>query len=428
MPTLSENRWLRMGALCGLYVAQGIPFGFVTIALVAWLADRGVTTEEIGAVIAMTSLPWTFKFLWGPLIDRYGFPAMGRRRPWILVAQTAMALTLAAMVFVPDLSESVRLVVWLVCLINVFASVQDVAVDALAVDLLKPRERGRANGLMYGCSYGGSAIGGAVIGAIMADAGLRMAIAIQVLMVLAIMLIPLLVRERPGEKLFPWSAGGVSDAVESERAHSLGELAANLAGAFRAKAAWVCAILALASKCAVAVSTTVIVTLTIQKLDWTQEEFTGFQGAVAVWFGLCGSVMGGFLADLVGARRLAMIATAVLGGVWIAFGLTPDAWESRSVVMTMVCLEGLIYGVFAVSLFAIFMGVSWRTVAASQFTAYMAMMNLSNTGGAWCAGKLGLWLSEAQIYLAIGVAQIAVIGILLPVRVASAGSGDGVME
>jgi len=412
-----------MGALCGLYVAQGIPFGFVTIALVAWLADRGVSTEEIGAVIAMTSLPWTFKFLWGPLIDHYGIPSMGRRRPWILAAQTAMALTLAAMIFVPDLSENVRLVVWLVCLINVFASVQDVAVDALAVDLLEPRERGRANGLMYGCSYGGSAIGGAVIGGIMADAGLRMAIAVQVIMVLAIMLIPLLARERPGEKLFPWSKGGVSDAVESERARSPGELLMNLTKAFGARSAWVCAILALASKCAVAVSTTVIVTLTIQKLDWKQEEFTGFQGAVAVWFGLGGSVLGGFLADKVGARRLAMIATAVLGGVWLVFGLAPDLWDSRMVVKTMVCLEGLIYGVFAVSLFAIFMGVSWRTVAASQFTAYMAMMNLSNTGGAWCAGKLDGWLNEAQIYVAIGLAQVAIIGILSFVRVESKSVG-----
>ena len=141
--TLSEDRWLRIGALCGLYVAQGIPFGFVTIALVAHLADRGVSTADIGAVIAMTSLPWTFKFLWGPFIDRFSFPAMGRRRPWILFAQTAMATTLAVMIFVPDLADNVRVVVWLVCLTNVFASLQDVAVDALAVDLLPASERGR---------------------------------------------------------------------------------------------------------------------------------------------------------------------------------------------------------------------------------------------------------------------------------------------
>ena len=129
---LSDNGRLRMGTLCALYVAQGIPFGFVTITLAAYLAVRGVTTKEMGSILAMTSLPWTFKFLWGPLIDRYGIPAMGRRRPWILLAQTAMALTLAVMIFVPDLASRVSLIVALVCLINVFASMQDVAVDALA--------------------------------------------------------------------------------------------------------------------------------------------------------------------------------------------------------------------------------------------------------------------------------------------------------
>jgi len=416
MPTLSERRWLRLGALCGLYVAQGIPFGFVTIALVAWLADRGVGTGEIGAVIAMTSLPWTFKFLWGPMIDRYGFPAMGRRRPWILAAQTCMALTLGVMAVAPDLSNNVQLVTWLVCLINIFASVQDVAVDALAVDLLQPQERGRANGLMYGCSYGGAAIGGAVVGGVMAEAGLRAGVVFQVGLILAIMLIPLALRERPGERILPWSAGCAGERAEAERVHSLAELMKRLAKAFRSRAAWVCAILALASKCAVAVSSTVIVTLTIQKLAWEQEAFTQFQGAVSVWFGLVGSVAGGFLADRMGARRLAMIATTALGGLWIAFGAASGSCSAPFFVKAMVCLEGFVYGVFAVSLFAIFMGVSWRVVAASQFTAYMALMNLSNTGGAWCAGKLSGWMSESWIYVFIGLAQVAVLGILMFVR------------
>lgn len=388
--TLSDNRWLRIGALCGLYVAQGIPFGFVTIALVACLADRGVSTSDIGAVIAMTSLPWTFKFLWGPLIDRFSFPAMGRRRPWVLCAQAAMAAKLGVMIFVPDLADNVRVVVWLVCLTNVFASLQDVAVDALAVDLLPSSERGRANGLMYGCSYGGAAIGGAGLGWVMAEAGLLAALTTQVVMVVGIMLIPLLVRERAGEKLLPWTAGRAHASVESERARSMGALFQKLAKAFRSRAAWLCGILALVAKFAVAVSSTVVVTLSIQKLDWEQKAFTDFQGAVAVWFGLGGSVVGGFLADKIGARRLAMTMTILLGALWCVFGLTQASWTEPLFLKTMICAEGLFYGMFAVSLFAIFMGVSWRAVAASQFTAYMAIMNLSNTGGAWCAA---VWAS-----------------------------------
>jgi len=274
--TLSENRGLRLGALCGLYVAQGIPFGFVTITLVAYLADRGVSTADIGAVVAMTSLPWTFKFLWGPVIDRFGFSSMGRRRPWILLAQSAMAATVGAMILIPDLANQVRTVVWLVCLTNVFASLQDVAVDALAVDLLPPRERGRANGLMYGCSYGGSAIGGAGLGWILDAAGLRAALLTQIGMILAIMLIPLCLRERRGERLFPWTAGKARSMGEAERPRTVGALFRNLGKAFRSRASRLCVVLALVSKFAVAVSSTLIVTLTIQDLGWEQKAFTDF--------------------------------------------------------------------------------------------------------------------------------------------------------
>ena len=106
---LTDNKWLRIGVFCALYVAQGIPFGFVTIALAAHLSGRGVGEADLGSVIAMTSLPWSFKFLWGPLIDRFGVPSMGKRRPWILFAQTSMALTIAVMLFVSDLSAQLGL-------------------------------------------------------------------------------------------------------------------------------------------------------------------------------------------------------------------------------------------------------------------------------------------------------------------------------
>ena len=79
---LAEDRPLRLLTLCGLYVAQGIPWGFVTVTFAAWLAApaQGMTTEQIGPILAVATLPWSFKFLWGPLMDRYTIASMGRRR------------------------------------------------------------------------------------------------------------------------------------------------------------------------------------------------------------------------------------------------------------------------------------------------------------------------------------------------------------
>ena len=81
--TLQENRFPRIFTLCALYVAQGIPWGFVAITLVAWLADRGLQSSDVAQITVLSTLPWSFKWIWGPVIDRYGFAPMGRRRPWI---------------------------------------------------------------------------------------------------------------------------------------------------------------------------------------------------------------------------------------------------------------------------------------------------------------------------------------------------------
>ena len=131
--TLSERPLLRLLTLCILYVAQGIPWGVVTVTLVIYLSAAGLEAGAIGAFTAMATLPWTFKWVWGPLIDRYGIPSMGRRRPWILLAQAGMITTIAMMAFVPSLTADVVLLGWMVLIHNVFNSLQDVAVDALAV-------------------------------------------------------------------------------------------------------------------------------------------------------------------------------------------------------------------------------------------------------------------------------------------------------
>ena len=214
---LSDNPRLRLLTLCALYVAQGIPFGFVTVALAAYLAEQRVSVAAIGTVTAMTSLPWSFKWVWGPVIDRFGYRPMGRRRPWILLAQLLMALTIGAMLAIPDFRgtatylggtiSATTLLAGMVFLHNVFGSFQDVATDALAVDLLAEHERGKANGLMYGSSYLGTAIGGAGLVQVISYAGLQTALFVQVLLLLGIMLLPLLLRERAGEKLLPFTRG-----------------------------------------------------------------------------------------------------------------------------------------------------------------------------------------------------------------------------
>ncbi len=211
---LTENKASRTIALCILYVAQGLPSGFANVAFVAFLVTNGIEVEQIALLFATVYLPWTFKFIWGPVIDMVTFPKYGVRRPWVLFAETGMIVSLAALLIVPDLVASIQLVTILLFIHNLFSSLQDVSVDALAVDILEPDEVATVNGLMFASKRGGIIFGGAVLGMLVVPYGIKSAIMVQLPLLVLIMLVPLFLRERPSNSLFPWSKK--SEQVDDE--------------------------------------------------------------------------------------------------------------------------------------------------------------------------------------------------------------------
>ena len=118
-PALSQSKWLRFTTLCLLYVCQGLPIGIFQVALPAWFAAEGLSMAEIGGFIAIVFLPWGFKLLAGPVMDRFAFPAMGRRRPWILLAQMGIISSFLLIALLsPDPKESYYLLAALGFLAN----------------------------------------------------------------------------------------------------------------------------------------------------------------------------------------------------------------------------------------------------------------------------------------------------------------------
>jgi PAT family beta-lactamase induction signal transducer AmpG len=410
--TLAENRYLRLVTLCGLYVAQGIPFGFVTITLAGYFAEEGLGAQEIGSIVAMSSLPWAFKWVWGPFIDRFSYRAMGNRRPWILLAQVLMAVTIGALVVIPDLTRNIVLLGWMVFVHNLFSSLQDVSVDALAVDLLREDERGKANGLMYGSSWAGTAIGGAGLTTVLGWSDMRTALGVQVSLLLVIMLLPLLFRERPGEKLAPWTAGRASPRSRERAVGSIYSLFKALGKAFSLRSPLLSAGFGLWAYVGSGLVMVIKPIFLIQTLGWDKQEFANIEGGVGLALGLAGSVLGGFLADAFGAKRVIRASSVVLGLTWIVFAGSSLVWETRPLVYGIILLEVLCTGLLSVALFSLFMTVSWPRVAATQFTAYMAILNLARTLGQKVSGTLEAAMSMPAIYYAMGVSQIACVVLL----------------
>ena len=220
--SLTENRLRRMVSLCVLYFAQGLPWGFASVAFAAYLADNGLTPQEIATLFATIALPWTFKWIWGPVIDTVNLPQFGSRRLWIIFAQFGMAVSIGTLLLIPDLKNELGLVIKLLFIHNIFASLQDVSTDALAVDVLQDDEVSKANGYMFASKRAGMIIGGAVLGGFATKIGIRGMLSVQLPLLLLIMLMPLFLYEKPGTRLFPWSgksdkdSGGASsgDSVE----------------------------------------------------------------------------------------------------------------------------------------------------------------------------------------------------------------------
>ena len=146
---LLDSRKGRFLAFGTLYISEGIPFGFASIAMVTFMRIEGISLQQIGAFAAAILLPWGFKWAWAPLIDIVKLRRFGGRKAWIVFCTTMMIITLAVMAIV-DFVANYELLIWMVILNNIFCATQDVAIDSLAVSTLKKDERGTGNGFMFG--------------------------------------------------------------------------------------------------------------------------------------------------------------------------------------------------------------------------------------------------------------------------------------
>lgn len=124
---------------------SGLPL-YVLIQLVpAWLRVEGVGLAEIG-FFALVGFPYTWKFIWSPIMDRYTLPFLGRRRGWMLLTQLALLVSIAAMGLVkPDLS--IWTVAYLAAAIAFFSASQDIVLDAYRRELLPDSELGLGNAI-----------------------------------------------------------------------------------------------------------------------------------------------------------------------------------------------------------------------------------------------------------------------------------------
>lgn len=122
---------------------SGLPLYLLLNLLPAWLRSEGVDLKTIG-FFALIQFPFTWKFLWSPLLDRYALPFLGRRRGWMLLCQIGLLLCIGLLGGFSPRSD-LGPVVWLATLLAFLSATQDIAIDAFRRELLAESELGLGN-------------------------------------------------------------------------------------------------------------------------------------------------------------------------------------------------------------------------------------------------------------------------------------------
>ena len=135
----------RLAAVTVLGFASGLPLALTGQAMQAWLTQEGMDLTTIG-FLSLVGLPYTFKFLWAPLMDRFELPWLGRRRGWLVLTQLLLAGALLIMAATSP-TAATRTFALLALLVAFFSASQDVVYDAYRTDLLPPAHRGVGSSL-----------------------------------------------------------------------------------------------------------------------------------------------------------------------------------------------------------------------------------------------------------------------------------------
>ncbi len=405
----------------GLYLSEGLPAGLLMMAIATEIQRRGMGTAALGVFVTMLALPWTVKFLMGPFVDNLHIKRFGARKQWIVMAQFIMlAAMAAAMFFMPErvsvdkiegsgvigtiqaLSASgIGAFAVLLLIHNSLAATQDVAIDALACQVLKPDERGFANGVMFSSTHAGYAIGGSgvlLMKGWLGDNFQAASVVILVLMAMILTSVILFVSEKSAAQQM--ADGEIAAPKPGD--HGLKVVLDQLLDYF--KTIWNSVILSRNGLLTLLLAVTPIGALALSmllsaliapRLGMTDKELSVLNLCTSlVWIAFC--LLGGWLSDKYNRRVLFGFSAActIIPSLWMAYQFKQAGWAhppDAAVDGTWPREEGLMAAWWiATASFSIFSGFSYGIksafymdivnpkIAATQFTALMALTNLTN--------------------------------------------------
>lgn len=359
-----------------LYISEGIPYGFTSIAMVAFMRQQGVSLELIGTFVGALFLPWAFKWAWAPLIDLIKLDRLGGRRAWIIFCTTMMILTLVAVAMV-DFEANFTLLLAMVIFNNFFCATQDVAIDSLAISTLKVNERGRGNGYMFGGQYFGIMLGGGVAVFVIGLFGFEVGLAYICLLLFINLLFVLFFVKDPSAN----PSAVKQDHVINKLIRSMTDFVKQVYASFwRSGSGPIFGVaFVLLPMGAMALAYGMLTTIQVDYgLNSNQIAELQIYRTIAL---ALGCIAGGLLGDRFGIKRIVALSyvLTVLPTLLLAYQISDVGLQSVTIGLFygIVIAHGFFFGMAFGVRNAIFMGMTNPAVAATQFTAFMGMSNLA---------------------------------------------------
>ncbi len=419
----------KLTLLSCLYFVQGLPYGFQISALPVYLRSEGVSLAGIGMAGAL-SLPWVFKVVWGPAVDRFSVPRWGRRRSWILPLQLLLMLSclVASMV---EPSRGLMVLLSLVFAMNLFASTMDVAVDGLAVDVLRTHELGHGNiAQVVGYKLGMLAGGGLLVWASpwLGWQGIFLAMSALVACVLVITLFFREPAREPGPEVAvqgtadPGTDGdGTVEVVPLEASPDaatplsmMGVLNTLRVALLRPGAGWLLLFIG-TYKLGETMADTMFKPF-LYDAGFRAEQIGLWVGTWGLIFSLAGSFAGGWAASRIGifqavAWAAVLRALAVAGEWWLS-------WVEPTVprAVTVISMEQFFGGALTTAIFAFMMSRVDRSIGATHFTFLATVEVAGKLSAAWISGFIAQSLGYTSLFGLATFFAMAFLILLIPIR------------
>lgn len=384
-----------MALVAALYSTQNLSLGFFTYAFLTIAQARGVPLAMIGAAAGIAVI-LTLKFLWAPVVDRFGSARLGHYRGWLICTQTGLGVGAASLALF-DPAEDFTVLLGLFALLFLLAATQDVAADAAATRLLLAEERGLGNGFQSAGASVAQVLGGGVVLIVYQFAGWQ--VAALSLACFSLVALPFILawKEEPSTADQPAPHVSLRSILKFFSASET--------------RLW-CLVLIPAYSLGFTVAYN-LVRPALVDAGWSEARIGLYVVIGGSVFGVLGGILGGALISRIGRRR-GLIWLGVLQVV-AAAGTLPLAWgvTQAPVVLGVVALSnGAFAAAFAV-VYTVSMDLTRPESAGTDFTLFTTVAGLvmvvAGAGGIAAAGAFGF------VPVVTGAVVLAVLGLLATV-------------